>query len=343
MRTANDISVLRTRLERCYRGDTCNWALFYQPRQQRANFATRYHLVYPGLAYFVMLKRGLASASSLRPQLDTMYRGLIDPRVWRFWYDELHESTWPLQERNLTYAGRLATFIGFYVDAFGEPPAERIGIGDRSVTYSELSSSLWEQMGKSPSCGVSCYHHQSMVFCMAHLLINNILHDRLFGTEYADRNEAWLRTLTDHLVRSSGEGPLFYYGTQPNSVAPQEEMASLAADIWAFFLMSSVIPEQVGDWFDRWKPNIRQEGDQATVPATAAEVAREFSCDEHATAWAFCLARELGRTQEAQLFCNRLRSGRVKGFVQDPLISGLCLLGEVLERGEFRRLVVGAR
>ena len=341
MTTHEAISALRARLDRCYIGDTCNWQLFYRPRQEKANFATRYHLVYPGLAYFIMLKRGLASASSLRPQLDTMYRGLIDPRVWRFWHDELHETTWPLQERNLTYAGRLATFIGFYVDAFGQPPAERIELDDRSVTYSELSRSLREQMDRSPNCGVSCYYHQSMVFCNAHLLINNILHDRLFGTTYAAGNQAWIRTLTEHLVRSSGEGPLFYYGTRPDSVAPQQELVSLAADIWSFFLMSSVIPEQVSDWFDRWQPNIRRHGDQAVVPTTPGESAREFSCDEHATAWAFCLARELGRPQEADLFRNRLRFGMINGFAQDLLISGLCLLGEVLERGEFRRLVAG--
>ena len=42
-----------------------------------------------------------------------MYRGLLEPHCWRYWHDELGETGWPLQERNLTYAGRLATFIGF--------------------------------------------------------------------------------------------------------------------------------------------------------------------------------------------------------------------------------------
>ena len=286
-----------------------------------------------------MLKCGLASASILRPQLDTMYRGLIDPRVWRYWHEELHETSWPLQERNLTYAGRLATFIGFYIDAFGLPPAGRIEFGDRSVTYSELSRSLWEQMGRSPNCGVSCYRHQSMTMCNAHLLINNILHDRLFGTSFASSNDAWIRTLTDHLVRSEGDGPLFYYGTQSNSVAPQRELVSFAADVWAFFLMSGIIPGQVSDWLDRLKSNIVCRDDSAIVPTTPSEVAREFSCDELATAWAFCLARELGRSREADLFRNSLRHGMISGFVQDPLISGLCLLGEVLKPGAFRRLV----
>ena len=72
---------------------------------------------------------------------------------------------------------------------------------------------------------------------------------------------------------------------------------------------------------------------------TPGEFAREFSCEEHATAWAFCLARELGRLQEADLFRNHLGAGMINGFVQDPLISDLCLLGEALEPGEFRQLV----
>ena len=42
-----------------------------------------------------------------------MCRGLLEPRCWRYWHDELGETGWPLQERNLTYAGWLATFIGF--------------------------------------------------------------------------------------------------------------------------------------------------------------------------------------------------------------------------------------
>lgn len=95
---------------------------------ERANFASRYHLVYPALAYFVQMKREPAEARRLRPQLDTMYRGLLAPRCWSYWHEELGESTWPLQERNLTFAGRLASFIGFYIDAFGEPPAETIEV-----------------------------------------------------------------------------------------------------------------------------------------------------------------------------------------------------------------------
>jgi hypothetical protein len=41
------------------------------------------------------------------------------------------------------------------------------------------------------------------------------------------------------------------------------------------------------------------------------------------------------------LFRNRLHAGMTNGFAQDPLISGLCLLGEVLIPGEFRKLVTG--
>ena len=84
---------------------------------------------------------------------------------------------------NLTYAGRLASFIGFYIDAFGEPPPAHIDVDGRTTTYSELSHNLWKQASESPNCGVSCLNNVSMVQCNAHLLINNVLHDRLFGTE----------------------------------------------------------------------------------------------------------------------------------------------------------------
>ena len=64
-----------------------------------------------------------------------------------------------------TYAGRLAMFVGLYIDTFGMPPAPTIEVDGDSVTYSELSERLWRQMTASPSCGVSCYHQQSMVPC----------------------------------------------------------------------------------------------------------------------------------------------------------------------------------
>jgi hypothetical protein len=149
-------SLLLQRLARHYSGGQCNWSLFYQPRQERANMASRYHLVYPALAYYVLLKEQPALASNFRPILDTIYRGLLEPRCWSYWHSELKEATWPLQERNLTYAGRLATFIGFYIDAFGEAPAERIELDGRSISYSALSESLCQQEVASPSRGVSC-------------------------------------------------------------------------------------------------------------------------------------------------------------------------------------------
>src|SRR5713101_9216417 len=233
-------SVLMQRLAPYYSGAECDWGLFYQPRQERANMATRYHLVYPALAYYVLLQEQPGLADELRPKLDTMYRSLLDPRCWKYWHTELGETTWPLQERNLTYAGRLATFVGFYIDAFGEPPAERIELDGRSISYNALSESLWKQGVASPNCGVSCYHHQSMVMCNAHMLINNVLHDRLFGTNYAQRNASWLKTVDEQLTRHEHNGPIFYYGTEPNLPRPAEDNQSVGADIWALFLMSGV-------------------------------------------------------------------------------------------------------
>jgi hypothetical protein len=138
-------SLIEERLERCYGGGECAWEHFYRPRWEWANFATRYHLVYPALAYFVRLRQEPQLKGRLRPQLDAMYRGLLHPRTWQYWHDELGEETWPLLERNLTFAGRLATFVGLYIDTFGEPPAARIELDGRATTYHALSESLWRQ------------------------------------------------------------------------------------------------------------------------------------------------------------------------------------------------------
>lgn len=345
MQTALDKAtpIVIERLEQCYAGATCRWDQFYQPRGEKLNFASRYHLVYPALAFFVEIQRRPGTWQRLRPQLDTIYRGLLDRRCWTYWHDELGETTWPLQERNLTYAGRLATFIGFYIDAFGAPPADRIELGGRSTTYSDLSKSLAEQMASSPSCGVSCYEHQSMVMCNAHMLVNNILHDRLFGTEFARLNDAWITTVLSNLVRPQVSGPLFYFGTQPDSSSPIEEKRAVGADIWALFLMSGAAPDLVDGWFERWIPNIAESAGTAHVEVAPWEAEIEFSSNEIASAWAYCLARELGRDTLAAKLRAYLVPYAVDGVDVDPYFSGLFLLGERLERGAFRRLASGAR
>ncbi len=336
-------ALLLQRLARCYSGDKSDWSLFYQPRQERANMATRYHLFYPALAYYVLLQEQPGLADELRPKLDTMYRSLLDPRCWTYWHTELKETTWPLQERNLTYAGRLATFVGFYIDAFGEPPAERIELDGRSISYSALSESLWKQGVASPNCGVSCYHHQSMVMCNAHLLINNVLHDRLFGTNYASGNEGWLRTLDEYLLTKQNSGPMFYYGTKSNDSAPEQQKISKGADIWALFLMSGVVPERVRYWFRGWQRNITYSDGRALIEVTEEEAKSEFYSDLLATSWAFCLASELGDTDLAASLRKTLDGGVATGFDLDPLLSGLYLLGGSLKPRSFRRLVAGER
>lgn len=335
------LSVIMERLSRSYSGQECAWDLFYEPRWERANFATRYHLVYPALGYFILLKREPDLAATIRPKLDTIYRGLLDPRTWQYWHSELGETTWPLQERNLTFAGRLATFVGFYIDAFGKPPAERIELDGRSTSYTALSESLWQQAIGSPSRGVSCYHHQSMVMCNAHLLINNLLHDRLFGTSYASANEGWLRTLEEHLVRRDAGGALFFFGTQSGSCSPAEKKFSIGMDIWSLFLMSGVIPDRVREWFEGWQGNITRASGRASVEIALSDTEAEASSTALATAWAFCLAKELGFGDLAESLQMTLDRDVVAGFTLDPLLSGLYLLGESLEPGAFRRLVVG--
>jgi hypothetical protein len=272
-----------------------------------------------------------------------MYRGLLHPRIWTYWHSELKETTWPLQERNLTYAGRLATFVGLYIDAFGEPPEARIALGERTISYSELSERLHAQMTASPTCGVSCYRHESMVMCNAHMLINNVLHDRLFGTRYGESSTAWLRIVDEKLTFGSASGPLFFYGTKPNSAQPATEKRSLGADVWALFLMSGVVPAKVRQWFAIWRGNITCADGSTQVQVSPAEREIEFASNELSSAWAFCLAKELGEVALAFQLRESLDPGALAGFEVDPLISGLYLLGELLDPGAFYQLINGVR
>ncbi len=330
------------RLDRCFSGPDCDWTRFYQPKDESMAMGSRYQLIYSALGLFVALKRDPSQADKLRPQLDTIYRGLFDDRSWKYWYASWQkERTWPLQKGNLTYAGRLSTFIGFYMDAFGEPPADRIELDGQSTTYSDLSRNLWKQASESASCGVSCFNNVSMLQCNAHMLINNVLHDRLFETKFSAANADWLSSVEDNLLCDETTGSMFYFGTQPNKAAANVAKRAVGTDIWALFLMSGIVPERVSDWFETWQRNLVFEGDVAHVQVDELEPEEESSTNELATSWAYCLAKELGQADRAEKLRRYLAPRAVKGFEIDPYTTGLFLMGEHLEKGAFYSLING--
>ena len=342
MQVSNPTTTLAAqRLELFYSGEVVAWNKFFQPRWERGNFASRYHLVYPALAYWILLLHDPGQKSALKPLLDSIYMGLLTRRCWGYWHDELNELSWPLAERNLTYAGRLATFIGFYTTIFGHLPQPTIALDQNETTYSALSENLWRQMNASRGCGVSCYNYTSMVMCNAHLLINNVLHDRIYGTTLSASNAGWIYTVEAKLLNANPEGPIFFYGTLPNSDDPNPAENLFSMDVWSLFLMSAVVPERVQIWYERLKRKITDTGNSSRLEVSAREAKSELSSTELATAWMYCLARELGD----QALATRLRSSLAPqvtdGFLLDPLLSGLFYLGDLLEPGSFRSLVSG--
>ena len=330
------------RLELCFSGRDCDWTRFYQPKDESNAMGSRYQLVYSAMGLFVELKRDPGQADRLRPQLDTIYRGLFDERSWKYWYaDWQEERTWPFQKANLTYAGRVATFIGFYFDAFGELPTDRIELDGQSTTYSDLSHNIWKQASESPSSGVCCFNNQAMLQCNAHMLINNVLHDRLFQTHFADANATWLSAVEKNLLCDEETGSVFYFATQPNKAAPNVEKRAIGTDIWALFLMSGIVPARVCDWFERWQRNLVYEGDVAYVQVEELAPEEESSTNELATSWAYCLAKEFGQADLAEQLRRYLAPRAVKGFEIDPYTTALFLMGERLEKGTFYSLVNG--
>jgi hypothetical protein len=180
-----------------------------------------------------------------------------------------------------------------------------------------------------------------MVQCNAHLLINNVLHDRLFDTKLSSTNDNWLSTLEENLLSNEDSGSVFYYATQPNMAAANSERRAIGTDIWILFLMSGVVPGRVTAWFESWQRNLVFKDDFAYVQVSESETAEESSTNEHATAWAYCLARELGQTKRAEQLRRFLAPGAKKGFETDPFTTGLFLLDERLEKGSFYELING--
>ncbi len=134
---------------------------------------------------------------------------------------------------------------------------------------------------------------------------------------------------------------MFYFGTQPNKAAANVETRAIGTDIWTLFLMSGVVPERVSAWFESWQRNLVHEGDYSYVQVDPLEPAEESSTNELATAWAYCLAKELGQADRAEQLRRYLLPRVGEGFEVDPYTTGLFLLGERLETGAFYRLING--
>ncbi len=188
---------------------------------------------------------------------------------------------------------------------------------------------------------MSCFNNVSMLQCNAHLLINNVLHDRLFETKFSAANADWLSSVEDNLLCDEETGSLFYFATQPNKAAANVEKRAVGTDIWALFLMSGIVPERVSDWFKSWQRNLVFEGDVAYVQVDELEPEEESSTNELATSWAYCLAKELGQADRAERLRRYLAPRAVKGFEIDPYTTGLFLMGEHLEKGAFYSLING--
>ena len=135
---------------------------------------------------------------------------------------------------------------------------------------------------------------------------------------------------------------MFYFGTQPNKPTANVEKRAIGTDIWALFNMSGVVPERVSTWFESWQRNLVYEGESAHVQVGALEPEEENSTNELATAWAYCLAKELGQADRAEQLRRYLAPRAVKGFEIDPYTTGLFLMGEHLETGTFFELINGA-
>ena len=83
------------------------------------------------------------------------------------------------------------------------------------------------------------------------------------------------------------------------------------------------------------------EGETAHVRVDEREAVEESSTDELASAWAYCLAKELGQNTLAAKLRRYLAPRAIEGFTVDPYTTGLFLMGEHLEQGAFHAMIAG--
>lgn len=211
-----------------------SWEGFHRPLSQSMNFALRYQIAFSTYAV-AMLQQ--ATPAYRGPHIEVMQAAIekmLHRDVWGYWrvpepqpkheHKPSQSSTQltlmaappkrtvsapsdPIAQNNLQYSGHLSTILGLYEKLSGEHTYDEpfmlkdaaSGV-EFSYTHSKVAERIHAQMVQNKFGGVCCEQGMAYVPCNNHAMASNTLHDALHGTQYAEANAGWLKTVRGKLV-----------------------------------------------------------------------------------------------------------------------------------------------
>jgi hypothetical protein len=282
------------------------WRGFFTPRSEAMNFGLRFQIAFPCYAVATI---GYVLPSARERSLRTMAAlidRMLDPLVWRYWFRATGSAD-PVGRANIQYSGHLGHMIGLYKLLGGDERYDRpftFAHNEQRVsyTYSTLAAALYAQMRDNRYHGVDCEPGNTYVSCTDHALWSNLLHDRIYGSSFAEINQQWLRFLERRLSfggpRMIGRGAVSaIYLTKLDLAAP---LGLNFMDAWSLAFLAPIAPEWTRRSAERLWPRLRwPQPDRACLPSAKIWVGME-GCDTAVnTGFAYLLAVELDDQRRA--------------------------------------------
>jgi len=227
----------------------------------------------------------------------------------------------PCQQGNIQYSGHLASMLGFYQLLSGDDRYNREGFrliaeveGEKvsfEYSYTQLVERIHQQMRENHFGGVCCEPSRAYAACNNHACISNILHDRLYGTNFAEANAGWANWVERKMLTSAGAIPL----PAPNGLLSVAYMPALKmaipvsfnfTDAWGFAFMAAWHPVTVQQVYPRFRKRLKSSADGLKLNSVGINESMEISTEALNTAFALVLATEMGDTATAQGLHNYL-------------------------------------
>ncbi len=298
-------------LYRALAGD--DWAAFYVPQSQNANFALRYQIAFASYAVAALATLTPAYRQPYALALQGAIHKMQDFRTWRFWQHtagvpdalppDFGVSPDPLAWGNVQYSGHLATMLGLYAKTTGDPQFSdhnftlTDGRGrEFSHNYHEIAATIHRQQVENDFHGVPCEPGCVYIACNNHAMASNVLHDQLYGTGYAAVNAEWLAWSQEHM--RLGWFPTMKHGVLCVCYMKEMKISTPIAfnftDAWGVGLLRPFSPSVGLELYPRIRKATRRTPQGRYLPSGPATEGLEISDRAVNSGFAYIAAREFG-------------------------------------------------
>jgi hypothetical protein len=218
----------------------------------------------------------------------------------------------PCAQGNIQYSAHLASLLAFYELLTNDKRYDREGFVLQAeargetfefpYTHTTLTQTIHRQMSENHFGGACCEPGRAYAACNNHAAINNVLYDRLHGTNLADVNTRWADWVSKKMLTGgiSGKIPL----PAPNGLLSTAYMSDLRlpapvsfnlTDAWGLAFMASWQPDFVRQVYPRFRRRLKSAADDTLyLGSVGANESVEISSTELNTAFAAVLTREMG-------------------------------------------------